>query len=206
MKRAIADEALLRRAVRPLSRPPSPPGWNAAELDDSPSAFRPRCPAAVLIPLIRGDQGFSVLFTQRTDHLRHHPGQVSFPGGRIEAEDTDAVAAALRETHEETGIPSDRIEAFGYLDSLATVSGYCVLPVVGFVADDHGAQPDGIEVASVFAVPLSHILDPHTLRPGTIEWRGQPRAIVEFDWQGHRIWGATAAMLQNFVRRLEEVR
>lgn len=204
MNPAGPDEALLRRAVRPLSQPPSPPGWNAAELDDL-AASEARCPAAVLVPLVRGDRGFSVLFTRRTDRLRHHPGQVSFPGGRIEAGDADAVAAALRETREETGIEADCVEPFGYLDSFATVSGYCVLPVVGFVQGNHGAIPDGIEVAAVFEVPFAHILRPDTLRPGSIQWRGRSRSIVEFDWQNHRVWGATAAMLQNFVQRLENV-
>jgi 8-oxo-dGTP pyrophosphatase MutT (NUDIX family)/predicted Fe-S protein YdhL (DUF1289 family) len=197
------DEPRLRRAVRPLGAAPEPPGWNAADLDHGSDAPEPRCPAAVLVPIVRRDEGLHVLFTRRTDHLRNHAGQVSFPGGRIEAGDADAIAAALRETREETGIEAASIEPFGYLDSLATVSGYCVVPVVAFVEATHRAAPDGIEVAEVFEVPLAHVLAPGTLRPGTVQWQGRPRPIVEFDWQGHRVWGATAAILLDLARCLE---
>lgn len=200
---ARIDEARLRRAVRPLSEPPGPPGWNAAELETPGEATDSRCPAAVLVPIVRRPDAWQVLFTRRTDHLRNHPGQVSFPGGRIEAGDRDAVAAALRETREETGIEAASVEPFGYLDSLATVSGYCVLPVVAFVDAGHRAEPDGIEVAEVFEVPLAHVLAPGTLQAGSVQWRGRPRPIVEFSWRGHRVWGATAAMLSNLARRLE---
>lgn len=198
------DEARLRRAVRPLGEPPTPPGWNAAELDDPEGVAEPRCPAAVLVPFVRRADAFHVLFTRRTDHLRNHPGQVSFPGGRIESGDRDAVAAALRETREETGIEPASVEPFGYLDSFATISGYCVIPVAAFVDAAHRAQPDGIEVAEIFEVPLAHVLAPGTLRPGTVEWRGRPRPVVEFEWRGHRVWGATAAVLLTLVRRLEQ--
>lgn len=201
MPASLADR--LRRAVRPLDDPPQPPGWNAAELADV--LGDDACPAAVLVPLVVRDATLSVLFTRRNDGLRHHAGQVSFPGGRIEAGDADAVAAALRETREETGIASRFVQPFGYLDSFATISGFCVAPVVGFVDPGFELAPDPAEVDDVFEVPFDYILAPDRLHRSHIDWRGRPREIVEFAWAGHRIWGATAAILLNLLHRMEVV-
>ena len=162
-----------------------------------------RAAAAVLVPIVKRADGLSVLLTRRTDHLARHAGQVSFPGGRAEADDADAVATALRETHEEVGIDTSLLEPFGYLDCLETVSGYCVTPVVAWVEADYHAQPDPREVAEVFEVPLEFFLVPENLRRMRVEYRGRPREIIEFAHSGPRIWGATAAMLLNLVRRLE---
>lgn len=199
------DAATLRRAVRALDDPPSAPGWNASELADLLDSDLPLRTAAVLVPLVRRGEEFFVLFTVRTDQMREHAGQVSFPGGRIEAKDFDAVAAALRETEEETGIQSNAIEAFGYLDALETVSGFRVLPVAGFVDGSYQAAPDGTEVAELFEVPLAFILAPGRLKSQRVEWRGRKRNLVEFDWMRHRVWGATASILVNLARRLELV-
>ena len=122
----------LARAVRPLSDPPGPCGWNRDEIVDL-FADAVRSPAAVLVPIVNRQDSLSVLLTRRTDHLTQHAGQVSFPGGRSEPDDADASATALRETREEIGIAAELLDPFGYLDSLETVSGYCVTPVVAWL-------------------------------------------------------------------------
>jgi 8-oxo-dGTP pyrophosphatase MutT (NUDIX family) len=194
--------ARLRAAVRPLTDPPLLPGPPAG-IVAAGECVPPR-PAAVLVPIVARGAELSMLFTVRTAHLANHAGQVSFPGGRIEEDDADEIAAALRETYEETGIGPDRVEPFGYLDCLATVSGYCVAPVVGFVRGDYQARPQPEEVAELFEVPLEVMLAPDCLQRRRVEWHGRLRDIYEFDWQGRRIWGATAAILRDLVRRMEK--
>ncbi|HET6545416.1 MAG TPA: DUF1289 domain-containing protein [Rhodanobacteraceae bacterium] len=201
---SVAVEASrLRRAVRALDDPPEAPGRNAAGSAFPADSGGARQSAAVLVPLVCRAAGLSVLFTVRTERLRQHAGQVSFPGGRIEPGDADAVAAALRETEEETGIAPAHVCAFGYLDRFETISGYCVVPVTGFVNGDYRAEPDGVEVAELFEVPLAFILAHNRFRHQRVEWRGRAREFVEFDWHGRRVWGATAAILLNLVGRLE---
>jgi 8-oxo-dGTP pyrophosphatase MutT (NUDIX family) len=203
---AISDEIeRLRRATRPLANPPVAPGWNLQELSDVIDPALPRRSAAVLVPFVRRDDALSVLFTRRTAHLRTHAGQISFPGGAIEQSDTDAVATALRETFEETGIEPGRVEPFGYLDGFETVSGYFVTPVTGFVRGDYRARPDPDEVAELFEVPLDFILAPERLRRFDFDWKGRTRTTFEFEWDGRRVWGATASILENLLRRLETV-
>lgn len=193
----------LPQAVRPLSDPPGSRGWNHAELHDLlPSALR--APAAVLVPIVERAGELSVLLTRRTDHLSQHAGQVSFPGGRMEPDDADAIATALRETREETGIASDLLDPFGYLDCLETVSGFCVTPVVAWLSDSYRAEPDPREVAEIFEVPFGIFLAPENLRRTRVKFRGHDREILEFAHAGPRIWGATAMMLLNLVKRLEE--
>ena len=200
----LDDEiARLRRAARPLTDGPTAPGWNLAELADVIDPKLPRRNAAVLVPFVRRDDTLSMLFTRRTAHLRTHAGQISFPGGAIETADADAVAAALRETFEETGIERERVEPFGYLDGFETVSGYFVSPVTGFVRGDYIAQPDPHEVAEVFEVPLDFILAPNRLRRFDFDWHGRTRTTFEFEWNGRRVWGATASILKNLLQRLE---
>jgi len=195
-------EQRLSRAVRPLGDPPfsaSPETERIEGLDG-----RDHAAAAVLVPIINRAGSLSVLLTRRTDHLAQHAGQVSFPGGRSEAQDADAIATALRETHEEVGIEPALLRPFGYLDCLETVSGFCVTPVVAWLDPGYSARPDPQEVAEVFEVPLELFLLPQNLRRLRIEYRGQPREILEFAHDGPRIWGATATMLFNLVRRLEK--
>jgi 8-oxo-dGTP pyrophosphatase MutT (NUDIX family) len=200
------DADRLRRAVRGLSDPPHGVGWNAADLADVLDASVPMRPAAVLVPFVRRDDDLSVLFTLRAGHLRHHAGQVSFPGGGIDATDADAIAAALRETEEETGIVRGDIEPFGYLDAFDTVSGYHVMPVAAFVRGSYSLQMDAGEVDEVFEVPLDFLLQEANLHREQILWQGRARTIHAFQWEGRRIWGATAAMLKNLIDRLEALR
>ncbi len=188
------DAARLRRAVRALDDAPCMP---------TADATTPCRAAAVLVPFVRRAGALSVLFTRRGEHLRAHAGQISFPGGAVEPGDADAVATALRETCEETGIAPSLVEPFGYLDCLSTVSGYAVTPVAGFVDGAYALSLHPDEVDEVFEVPLAFILDAGRLRSERILWRGAPREIYAIEWEGRRIWGATAAILKNLLDRLE---
>jgi 8-oxo-dGTP pyrophosphatase MutT (NUDIX family) len=194
--------AQVRAAVRSLDNPPSPPGWNHEELRDLISEV-PLAAAAVLVPLVERPDGLSVLLTVRNEHLSNHAGQVSFPGGRVDRTDRDAIAAAVRETHEEIGIPSALVQPFGYLDCFDTVSGFCVTPVVASIDSNYVATPDAREVAAVFEVPLAFFLDRANLHRRQIQYRGRPRDICEFHYAGQHIWGATAAMLMNLLGKME---
>ena len=152
-------------------------------------------PAGVLIPVIERAAGLSVLLTQRSAELKHHAGQVSFPGGRMEEHDRDVVHAALRETHEEVGIPPADISIVGYLPPMLTVTGYAVTPVVGLLTDGIALQIDHTEVEYAFEVPLAFLLDSRNERALEREYRGRRIPTVEFHYEGERIWGATASML-----------
>ncbi|MEO8459616.1 MAG: CoA pyrophosphatase [Dokdonella sp.] len=195
----------VRNALRSIADPPSPPGWNSADLTDLFEPGQVMRSAAVLVPIIERGAGPSVLFTRRTDDLRHHAGQVSFPGGQSDPDDVDASATALRELHEETGITQEFVDPIGWLDSFDTVSGFCVTPLVATVRSGFKLTPDPVEVAEIFEVPLEYILAPDRLQKHSLQWRGRLREIVEFDYQGNRVWGATAAILQNLIQRMEKL-
>jgi 8-oxo-dGTP pyrophosphatase MutT (NUDIX family) len=159
-------------------------------------------PAAVLVPVVdRPEPG--VILTLRPETMRRHAGQVSFPGGRIDPEDDDAVAAALREAEEEIGLPRGEVEVIGIADIYRTVTGFEVTPVVGIVPPGLTLTPHPGEVAAVFEAPLHYLLDPAHQQVRTAEWRGKMRTFYEIEWEGQRIWGATAAMIVNLSRRLE---
>jgi 8-oxo-dGTP pyrophosphatase MutT (NUDIX family) len=150
-------------------------------------------------------QGLQVLLTRRNDGMRHHPGQVSFPGGGIESDDADAAAAAVREAGEEIGLRPAQIQPLGYLDPLATITGFWVLPLVAVITPDYVARPDPREVAEVFEVPLAYLLAPENLLRIAIDAGGRPRQVLEFvdrGMPGQRIWGATASILFNLRERL----
>jgi 8-oxo-dGTP pyrophosphatase MutT (NUDIX family) len=189
-------------ALHPLATVPTGDGWNHAEIIDLLPDGHSLVEAAVLVGLIPREEGMQVLLTRRTDALRHHAGQVSFPGGRLELEDADAAAAAVRETCEEVGIAPTQIEPLGYLDAFTTITGFRVLPVVATIAADYVANPDPSEVAEVFEVPLAFLLDPANLASLSLEHRGRPRQVWEFSYPGQRIWGVTAAILLNLRERL----
>ena len=160
-------------------------------------------PAAVLAPLVERAEGYTVLLTQRTDHLEHHAGQISFPGGRTEAEDTSPVETALREAEEEIGLHRRHIvEIAGFLDLYQTVTGFLITPVVGFVTPPFGLTLDAFEVAEAFEVPLEFILDPRHHERHSMLYKGQQRQYYVIPYENRFIWGATAAMLINFARRL----
>jgi len=155
-------------------------------------------PAAVLVPVMRRDDGLTILFTQRTDHLYDHAGQISFPGGRSEAHDESAAATALRETFEEIGLPHANVEVLGLLPEYTTVTGYHVTPVVGLVSPPAAFALDAFEVAEAFEVPLSFFLDPENHQRNTLQYQGRTRHYYAMPYERRYIWGATAGMLMNF--------
>lgn len=190
----------LVKALRPLSAPPTGPGWNHADMSRLLGSSQ-RLPAAVLVGFREGVQPRLVL-TVRTDSLQAHAGQVAFPGGRSDPGDGDALATALRESEEEIGLDRALVTPLGYLDRFETISGFCVTPVVAKIAAEAQLYPAPDEVAEVFEVPLAFLLEPANLRRYTMEFRGHQRPMVEFIHGGHRIWGATAAMLYNLLQRM----
>jgi 8-oxo-dGTP pyrophosphatase MutT (NUDIX family) len=159
-------------------------------------------PAAVLVPLVQRPEP-TVLLTQRTHTLAQHAGQVAFPGGRAEPHDVSLIQTALRETEEETGIQSSFITIAGFLDAYETGTGFAILPVVGLLAEGFALMPDASEVAEVFEVPLAFLLDPANRKKDSREFQGVRRSFYSFTYEGHYIWGATAAMLVNFGERLK---
>ena len=171
---------------------PHPPGFGAVK-------------AAVLLPLIPRDQGGpTLLFTRRTDSLARHSGQVSFPGGRSEADDLTPVETALRETFEETGIAPAFITVAGYLDRYLTGTGFDIQPVVGLLANGFALAPDPREVAEIFEVPLAFLCDPANRRRESREVGGRRRSFYAFTYQDHEIWGATAAIVVSLAQRLSD--
>ena len=164
----------------------------------------PPTPAAVLVAVVDRHEP-TIILTERPKTMRRHPGQISFPGGRIEPEDHGPVAAALREAEEEIGLPRDRVEVIGTADLYRTITGFEVIPVVAVVPPDLPLAPHPGEVADMFEAPLHFLLDPIRQIERTVEWRGSERTYYEIEWQGRRIWGATAAMIVNLSRRLELV-
>ena len=152
--------------------------------------------AAVLVPIVRRER-LQLLLTRRTDHLHDHAGQIAFPGGRVDPGDADAQAAALRETEEEVGLPPRHIEIVGRLDTYVTRTGFEVTPVVGLVTPPFPVEPDSFEVAEVFEVPLSFVLDPGNRQVDSRVYQGRERHFYAFPYGDYYIWGATAGMLVN---------
>ncbi len=159
-------------------------------------------PAAVLLPLVERADGLQLLLTRRSPHLRHHAGQISFPGGRQDPDDRDLIHTALRETQEELGIVPAQIEVLGTLTPLNTVSQYDVLPVLGLVTADYQLTLSRDEVDQAFEVPLNHLLDPRHHIALTIPRADHLHTIYWIPWQHHFIWGATASMIRQLSRQL----
>ncbi|HZX30071.1 MAG TPA: CoA pyrophosphatase [Rhodocyclaceae bacterium] len=162
----------------------------------------PLTPAAVLFPIVTRDDGHTVLLTKRTSHLKDHPGQISFPGGRVEESDPSPVHTALRETAEEIGLAEGHVEVLGYLPEYRTVTGFRITPVVGLVSPPFDLRADPFEVAEVFEVPLSFLLDPANHQRQTIEYRGALRQYYAMPYGEYLIWGATAGMIRSLFERM----
>jgi 8-oxo-dGTP pyrophosphatase MutT (NUDIX family) len=205
---AIAGSELLLEALR--RRFAARPEWSPEIKTEHRFTERTPAHASVLVGLVPRDE-ITVLLTQRTDHLTDHPGQISFPGGRAEDFDADAVATALREAHEEIGLETRFVDVLGELPTYTTGTGFIVTPVIGFVDPTFTYNPDPFEVAEVFEVPLSFLMNPANHRRHAIEVNGVRREFLSIPWDGidaqgaprhYFIWGATAAMLRNLYRFL----
>lgn len=207
---AVSADALSAEALRLRFR--APPDWSV-ELPGDGGVLSQREPAAaaVLVPLVQRPQGLQVLLTQRTAHLRDHAGQISFPGGRTEPEDVDAVATALREAQEEIGLHPRHVEVLGQLPIYRTVTAFMVHPVVALVEPGFDLALDDFEVAEAFEVPLAFLMDPANHQRHVFRWEEGERQFLSMPWTGsdlagvsreYFIWGATAAMLRNFYRFL----
>ena len=198
-------DAALQAALQPPNAVPAGPAWNLDELRDLLPASAALAEAAVLVPLW-GERDTRVILTRRHDALRHHAGQVSFPGGRVDPGDAGPVAAALREAEEEIGLRRQQARVLGYLDPLATISGFRVLPVVARVPSDFAPRPQPGEVAEVFSLPLAWLMDPRNLARIAIHHAGRERSVFEYQRHeaapGQRVWGATASILYNLRERL----
>ena len=158
-------------------------------------------PAAVLVAVVDRPEP-TVILTLRPETMRKHPGQISFPGGRIDPGDDGPIGAALREAQEEIGLPPEAVDVIGLADVYRTVTGFEVTPVVGIVAPGLSLSPHPGEVADLFEAPLHYLLDPAHQQERSAFWRGRERHYYEIDYEGRRIWGATAAMIVNLGRRL----
>jgi 8-oxo-dGTP pyrophosphatase MutT (NUDIX family) len=197
----LSPDALRQRFV-------SPPDWTPEASQERLRVERAPAPAAVLVPIVLRER-LTVLLTQRTEHLHDHPGQISFPGGRVEASDADAVETALREAREEVGLAAKHVDVLGRLPDYTTGTGFIVTPVVALVRPGFVLQPDPGEVAEAFEVPLQFLMDPRNHRRHAVEFDGVRREFLSMPWDGldvqgqprrYFIWGATAAMLRNLYR------
>ena len=159
-------------------------------------------PAAVLAAITERDGEPGVLLLHRPSTMRSHPGQIAFPGGKIDPGESP-VEAALREAHEELGIDPAAVKIIGTSDVYRTHSGFEITPVLGLVSPDIEIIPNPEEVAEWFEAPLGHVLDPANHIGQWIEWEGSMRSYYEISWQQHQIWGVTAALLVNLSRRLK---
>ena len=169
--------------------------------DDAATPGGAATPAAVLVAVVdRPEPG--LLLTMRTDTLRHHAGQIAFPGGRVETGET-AREAALREAQEEVGLDPRDVRIVGTADPYRTVTGFQVTPVLALIPPDLPLVPSDGEVAALFEVPLAFVTDPANQAMRSVEWNGRQRSYYEIQWGERRIWGATAAMIVNLSRRLE---
>lgn len=160
-------------------------------------------PAAVLLPLIQGPDGVEVVLTKRSSRLKHHPGQIAFPGGKVEQTDPSPTAAALREAWEEIALPPDAVRIIGALPSHETVTGFTMLPYIGLVTKPVQMIPEAGEVAEVFRVPFAHVTDPARFRVERRLWQGKWRHFYAVPYGPYYIWGATARILRGFADALQ---
>ena len=204
---AVDEAQLSAHALR--ERFAAPPRWEPETRSDGRVLEgRQRVAASVLVALVERESGVTVLLTQRTAHLRDHAGQISFPGGRAESGDADAVATALREAEEEVGLARRHIEVIGSLPGYRTVTHYDVTPVVALVRPPFTLALDAHEVSAAFEVPLAFLMAPAHHQRHAFKFAGQPREFISMPWprpeggEPYFIWGATAAMLRNLYRLL----
>ena len=195
----------LRRLLEGTCPPAKPLGMAGRPLSPL-SSVAPPAPAAVLIGLVGRPEGPSIILTQRTAELNNHPAEISLPGGRVEADDEGPVAAALREAFEEIGLPPERVEILGCLPPSETISHFLVYPLVGWVEPPVQFEPDKREVAELFEVPLSFVLDPANHQRESLVRAGMRHHFYVIQYRDRRIWGATAGILVELARILGPTR
>lgn len=182
-------------------------GIASSDFDLNPETVLPAArklrPAGVLAPIVETADGLNLLLTKRSAALKHHPGQIAFPGGKQDEGDADVIAAALREAHEEIGLPRENVEVLGTLPPHETVTSFLVTPVIGLVTAPFEVVPEPGEVDEVFAVPLDHVLDPDNYLIQSRRWRGQTRHYFVVPYGPYYIWGATACMLRGWTQTLQ---
>ncbi|WP_299728335.1 CoA pyrophosphatase [uncultured Tateyamaria sp.] len=162
-------------------------------------------PAAVLAPIIAGRDGYDLILTKRSSALKHHPGQIAFPGGKQDEGDENLIATALREAHEEIGLPLDHAEVLGTFAPHETVTAFTVTPVIALITQEFQAVPEAGEVAEVFRVPLAHVLDPSNYVVESRRWRGHRRSYYAVPYGPYYIWGATARILRGWTDALPKI-
>lgn len=200
----MREQIIHRLADSSLPRDPAAEAQEGISRETLDAWFSmPLRPAAVLIPLLDHSGEITVMLTERTHDLPEHPGQIAFPGGRSEPGDANLVETALREAHEEVGLAPDIVELAGYLRAQAVITGYAIVPVIGFVSEGFEPQPDPREVAGVFEVPLAFLLDESNCMREDREIDGVKLATWEYRWEEHRIWGATAKIIQEFTKLIK---
>ncbi|TCO73453.1 CoA pyrophosphatase [Rhodovulum euryhalinum] len=182
------------------------PGGETSDHDLNPDFVMPEGrvlrAAAVLVPIRPAPSGLRVILTKRSSRLRHHPGQIAFPGGKLDEGDDGPVGAALRESHEEIGLPPGLVEVLGTLPPHETVTGFTVTPVLGHVRDAFDPVPEAGEVDEVFEVPFDHVMDPARFAVQSRIWRGQRRHYYTVPYGPYYIWGATARILRALADRV----
>jgi 8-oxo-dGTP pyrophosphatase MutT (NUDIX family) len=189
---------------RALARPAGPSSDFDLNPTIRPKADKPLRPAAVLVPVWLRPEGAALILTKRSSHLKHHPGQIAFPGGKVDATDTGPEAAALREAHEEIGLPPDRVAILGTLPVHETVTGFSITPFVGLVRGDFDSTPEAGAVDEVFTVPLQHVLDSERFSVQRRRWMGEWRRYYAVPYGPYYIWGATARILRGLAERMRE--
>jgi 8-oxo-dGTP pyrophosphatase MutT (NUDIX family) len=198
---SVIDRGTLTRA---LARPTGA----SSDFDLNPGTVLPvdrvLRPAGVLVAIWDQPGGARLILTKRSSHLKHHPGQIAFAGGKVDPGDDGPMGAALREAWEEIGLPPDRVQVVGSLPPHETVTGFLVTPVLGFVSGDFEPVPEAGEVEEVFTVPLSHVLDPANFRVERRRWRGTWRRYYAVPYGPYYIWGATARILRGLADRVAQ--
>ena len=194
----LLDPAVIAALLRRPPPPTDPADLHVGEIAEDAVLKH----AAVLVPMVARTGQVNLLFTQRTSHLAAHAGQISFPGGRVEADDAGREDTALRETEEEIGLARRHVQVLGVLPDYSLATGFHITPVVGWIQAPFETRPDPYEVADIFEIPLEHFLDVARYQRHEYHFNGRHRHYVAIPYEGRYIWGATAGMLLSFARML----